>query len=79
MYGGRYFTVALSPGKHTLASDDQCTAVSVDAGPGLTYYIRVSLSNAEPMRATFKVEQVDGDTAAKDLRRLKPAEASHII
>jgi hypothetical protein len=78
MYGGHYFTAALSPGKHSLASDDQYTSVSLDAEPGQTYYVRVALSKSEPMRATFKVEQVDNETAAKDLRRLKPAEASHI-
>jgi hypothetical protein len=78
MYGGHYFTAALSPGKHSLASDDQYTSVSLDAEAGQTYYVRVALSRSEPMRATFKVEQVDSDTAANDLKRLKPAEASHI-
>jgi hypothetical protein len=78
MYSGRYFTAALPPGRHSLASDDQYTSVSLNAEAGHTYYVRVSLTRSEPMRATFKVEQVDGDTAAKDLRRLKPAEASQI-
>ena len=78
MYSGRYFTAALPPGKHSVASDDQYTSVSLNAEAGHTYYVRVSLARSEPMRATFKVEQVDGDTAATDLKRLKPAEASQI-
>ena len=78
MYSGRYFTVALSPGKHVIMSSDQYKFVSLDAEPGLTYYIRVAQSRSEGIRATFKVEQVDSTTASNELRRLKPAEASHI-
>jgi hypothetical protein len=78
MYSGRYFTIALPPGKHVLVSSDQHESVSLDAQPRVTYYIRVAQSRSEGIRATFKVEQVDSARAANELRRLKPAETSQI-
>jgi len=78
MYSGRFFTIALSPGKHVLVSSNQHEAVSLDAQPGLTYYIRVKQSRSEGIRATFKVEQIDSATAENELLRLKPAETSQI-
>ncbi len=78
MYSGRYFTVAVSPGKHVVTSSDQYSSVSLDAESGRTYYIRVSLARGEMLKTTFKVEQVDGATAVNELLRVKPAETSHI-
>lgn len=78
MYSGRYFTVAVSAGKHTLTSSDQYKTVSLDAESGHTYYLRVSQSKGEGLHATFKIEQMDDATAANELRRLKPAEMNHI-
>lgn len=79
MYNGRYFTVALSQGKHMIASTGQYTAITLDAEPGVTYYIRVAQTNENFFIPTFGVQQVDSDEALKELRRVKPAEASQII
>jgi hypothetical protein len=79
MHTAYYFTVALSPGKHTLSSSSEYIAVTLDAEPGATYYIRLSLAKEGTMvRFRFGVEQVDGATALKEISKLKPAEASHI-
>lgn len=79
MHTGYYFTVALSPGKHTLASSSEYIAVTLDAEPGATYYIRLALSKEGTLvRFRFGVEQVDSATALKEISKLKPAEASHI-
>jgi len=78
MYSGRYFTIALPAGKHTLSSSSQYKFVSLDAQPGATYYVQVALTNDDAIRPWFGVEQVDGDKALKELRRLKSADARHI-
>ncbi len=38
---GRRFTAKLSPGSHTIRSDDKSSAISIDAKPGQEYYIRI--------------------------------------
>jgi hypothetical protein len=78
MYSGRYFTIALPAGKHTLSSSSQYKFISLDAQPGATYYVQVALTNDDAIRPWFGVEQVDGDRALKELGRLKPADARHI-
>ena len=79
MYSGLYFTVALSPGKHTITSSNEKSAVSLDAKPGATSYVRIAAVNGMFLRNTFGVEQVDAGTALKELARLKPADPSHVM
>ncbi len=38
---GRRFTARLSPGSHTIGSDDKSSAISLDAKPGQEYFVRV--------------------------------------
>lgn len=38
---GRRVTIRLTPGPHTIASDDKSSSVSIDAKAGQDYYIRV--------------------------------------
>jgi len=78
MYSDRFFTINLTPGKHTITSDDGSTSVSLDAQPGVTYYVVVVVVNGAWTRNRFSVAQVDTNTALTDLTRLKPADASHI-
>lgn len=38
---GRRFTAKLTPGTHSVRSDDKSSAVSIDVKPGQDYYIRI--------------------------------------
>jgi hypothetical protein len=38
---GRRVTIRLTPGSHTVRSDDKSSAISLDAKPGQDYYVRV--------------------------------------
>ncbi|MGA2739290.1 MAG: hypothetical protein ABSG65_17855 [Bryobacteraceae bacterium] len=78
MYSGRYFTIAVPAGKHSLSSSSQYKFLSLKAQPGATYYVRIALTNDDAIRPWFGVEQVDADTALKELRHLKAADARHI-
>ena len=78
MYSGRYFTITVPAGKHTLSSSSQYKFLSLDAQPGATYYVKVQLTNDDQIRPWFGVEEVDRDKALDDLRRLKPADARNI-
>ena len=80
MYAGRYFIVALSPGKHQIASSaEHKEPVSLDAKPGVTFYIRVTVVNGKFLRNTFAAEQVNANTALKEIAHLKPADPSHVM
>jgi hypothetical protein len=78
MYSGRFFTIALSPGKHTIASSNEQTSVSLDAKSGVTYYVRV-FAVGKWVRNQFSVEQVDASTALNGIASLKPADDSHVM
>jgi hypothetical protein len=70
LYNGRYFTITLSPGKHRLTSDDEETAVMLDAQPGGTYYVRVDISKSWKWAAHFSVAQVDKVQASQALKKM---------
>jgi hypothetical protein len=38
---GRHVTIRLTPGSHTIRSDDKSSAISLDTKPGQDYYVRV--------------------------------------
>jgi hypothetical protein len=38
---GRRVTIKLTPGSHTISSDDKSSSIAIDAKPGQDYYIRV--------------------------------------
>jgi hypothetical protein len=78
MYAQRFFTINLSPGQHRISSSDEHTVVSLDAKAGVTYYVRVSVVRGFWINNTFKVEQVDTNTAHGELATLKPAEPIHV-
>jgi hypothetical protein len=78
MYSGRFFTINLAPGKHTITSSDEHTAVSLDAESGVTYYVRIAVVKGVWVNNTFSVQQIDSAEASKELERLKPADAKHV-
>jgi hypothetical protein len=78
MYSGRFFTVNLSPGKHTITSSDEHTSVSLDAESGATYYVRIAVVKGVWVNNTFSVHQVDRTEASPELARLTPADAKHV-
>jgi hypothetical protein len=78
LYNGRYFTIALTAGKHRLTSDDEETAVTLDPQPGATYYVRVGLSKSWKWVAHFSVQQVEQAPASEALKKMKPADAKHV-
>jgi hypothetical protein len=71
MYSGRFFSVPLSPGKHTIALGADAKSVSVDAKSGGTYYVRVAPG--------FSIQEVAETSALPELKHLKPADAKHVI
>jgi hypothetical protein len=79
MYSDRFLTINLPPGKHTVKSSNEKTSVTLDAQPGVTYYIEIAAVNGIFLRNTFGVKQVDANTALKDTARLKPADDKHVM
>jgi hypothetical protein len=76
MYRGRYFTITLSPGKHTITSSGERRTVSLDVRPAATYYLEVSTKVRDV--SGFGVEEIEAEKALKELARLHPADASHV-
>jgi hypothetical protein len=71
MYSGRFFSVALSPGKHSITLGPGSKSVSLDAKPGGAYYVRIAPG--------FSIKEAAGASALKELKHLKPADAKHVV
>jgi hypothetical protein len=71
MYSGRFFSVPLSPGQHTISLGADGKSVSVDAKSGDTYYVRVAPG--------FSIKEVADTSALPELKHLKAADAKHVI
>jgi len=82
MDNGRFFTVKLDPGKHSVRSNDKASGVDLDVKVGADYYIRVDMQTGfwkghgrltfiMPEQGAYEVKQTkplnDGDVRDREL------------
>ena len=70
---GRRATIKLSPGAHTVRSDDKSSAISLDAKPGQEFYVRV---DEEPgaWKGHGKLTLLLAEQGSAEYKLQKPAE-----
>jgi hypothetical protein len=78
MYVGRYFTVTLTPGPHTISSSDEKKSLQLDTAAGETYYARI-FNTGKWVAAWYGVRLEAAKQALADLKKLKPSEAKHVV
>ena len=76
---GRYFTVKVSPGKHTFQSNDKQSGVAVDLKPGQEYFLRVEIA-AGLMKGHGRLLAVMPEQGRFDLqsKKMKPVDADKV-
>jgi len=79
MENGRYFSVKLAPGKHTLTSNDQQSGVELDAKAGEEYFVRVELA-AGVMKGHGRLILMSREQGSYEMKsdKLKPLDANKI-
>ena len=79
MRNGRFTSIHLAPGSHTITSTFPGNGVAIDTKPGETYYIRLSMSPATFMHASRgQVTQVVEGQGKFEVSQLKPVEAEDL-
>jgi Protein of unknown function (DUF2846) len=72
MRNGRFFSVYVNAGPHSIASDTDDNEVVLDAKPGGKYYVKVTMGQATfPRKPYGKVALVDSDLAKFEMSHLK--------
>lgn len=74
---GSRFTIKLSPGAHTIRSDDNSSAISLDAKSGQEYYIRVD--EIVGLKARGKLTMMSPEQGGPECKLQKPLEDKHRI
>jgi Protein of unknown function (DUF2846) len=76
---GRYFTVKVSPGKHTFQSNDKQSGVAVDLKPGEEYFLRVEIA-AGLMKGHGRLLAVMPEQGRFDLqsKKMKPVDEDKV-
>ncbi|MGH9800645.1 MAG: DUF2846 domain-containing protein [Blastocatellia bacterium] len=77
MDNGRYFTVKLSPGKHTFRSNDKQAGIEMDLKSGEDYYIRVEIV-AGFMKGHGRLVLTQKEQGAYEIKKLKPLDADKV-
>jgi hypothetical protein len=69
---GKYFMAQVSPGEHTFRSDHPESKISIEFGPGRTYYLRADIApNTYHERGLLSVVGVkEGSLAVQSLKPL---------
>ncbi|HEV7520120.1 MAG TPA: DUF2846 domain-containing protein [Candidatus Angelobacter sp.] len=68
---GRYFVLALTPGRHTFRGADKATSVQLDIQPGEKYFIRAEQA-VGAFKGTQQISSVDESLAHSEMNELKP-------
>ena len=79
MDNGRYFTVAVDPGKHTFRSNDKQSGAEIDLKAGQEYFLRVEIA-AGFMKGHGRLVAVVPEQARYELKAkgLKPLDAEMV-
>ena len=75
---GSRFTIKLSPGAHSIRSDDNSSAISLDAKPGQEYFIRVDEVMGMP-KSHGKLTMMSPEQGGPEYKLQKPLEDKHKI
>jgi hypothetical protein len=75
---GSRFTIKLSPGAHSIRSDDNSSAISLDAKPGQEYFIRVDEVMGMP-KSQGKLTMMSPEQGGPEYKLQKPLEDKHKI
>jgi hypothetical protein len=79
MDNGRYFLIALAPGRHQFRSNDPQSGLEVDAKAGQAYYLRVDIVNVRFFKgAQGRLVKTDPEQGAYELKQLKPLDVGKI-
>jgi len=79
MDNGRYFAVAVEPGKHTFYSNDKQAGLALDVKPGEKYFVRVEIA-AGMMKGHGRLILMAPEQGSYELksRKLKPLDLSKV-
>ena len=79
MRNGRFVSLPIKPGPHTFTSTMDNNKVTLDAKPGETYYICLTLATYSQY-GTFKgqVAQVESGRAKSEVAKLKAADPADL-
>jgi Protein of unknown function (DUF2846) len=77
MRSGHFLGVNLDPGQHVVRSTEKAAAVTLDAKPGETYYIRLSFAETQ-VKVRVETTLVPAELGWPDLAKTKPSEAEDI-
>ena len=80
MRNGRFVTLTVKPGSHTITSTLAGNKVTIDAKAGETYYVCFTLATYSQY-GTFKgqVTQVEAGQAKAEVAKLKPVDAGDMV
>ncbi len=80
MRNGRFVTLTVKPGSHTITSTLAGNKVTIDAKAGETYYVCFTLATYSQY-GTFKgqVTQVEAGQAKSEVAKLKPLDAGDMV
>lgn len=77
MDNGRYFVVALDPGKHVCSMGDKQTGFEIDAKPGEEYYARVTIDTGF-WKGRGRLTLMQKEQAGFELKKVKPVGADRV-
>lgn len=80
MDNGRYFAVAVEPGKHTFYSNDKQAGLALDVKPGEKYFMRIELV-AGVMKGHGRLILMAPEQGSYELssKKLKPLDANKVM
>src|ERR1019366_9093737 len=77
MRSGHFLGVNLDPGQHVVRSTEKAAAVTLDAKPGETYYIRLSFAETQ-IKVRVETTLVPAEQGWSELAKTKPSDAEDI-
>ena len=77
MENGRYFVVALPPGKHVFHSNDKQSGVELDIKDGQEYYIRVEIATGLT-KGHGRLVVTQSEQGTYEIQKLKPLDSGKI-
>ena len=77
MDNGRYFTVAVKPGKHVFRSNDKQSVIELETEGGAVYYLRVEIATGF-MKGHGRLVLMQPGQGSVEIRKLQPLGADKV-
>jgi hypothetical protein len=77
MDNGRYFTLKLDPGKHTVRSNEKDSEIDQTWEAGKKYYVKITIA-AGMMKGHGQMGMVTEKLALKEMEKLQPLDAEKV-